>query len=101
MTKAPLKTVGMRLLLALSVLLCVNLPAAAQNATQSHLEAGKELFELRGCEGCHGLLSRGSKPEVPFLAGQQQGYLANQLMNFRLAGDMQRGGLKLSERHHA
>jgi cytochrome c553 len=90
---------GVKSILAILLLLFGGGAAIAQN--QSHLDAGKELFELRGCEGCHGLLSMGSKPEVPFLAGQQPGYLANQFMNFRLAGDIQRGGFKLSERHHA
>jgi len=53
--------------------------AASINLQQ---RTGKRITSLIGCPRCHGEAGISDKPEVPNIAGQQPGYIVNQLRSF-------------------
>jgi len=66
-------------LLPLSAML-LQLPAAAQAASAA--ERGEEIVQGK-CFICHGVAGESSSPVFPRLAGQNAGYLARQLADYR------------------
>jgi cytochrome c553 len=45
--------------------------------------AGKQIAKQTGCHKCHGIQGISDKPDIPNIAGQRLGYLANQLRAFQ------------------
>ena len=69
-------------------------PAFAADAT-----VGAKLAEKYKCNGCHDKSRKRRFPPVPFLAGQHQRYLVNQLRAFRDGKAKSSGGFKVAERY--
>ncbi|MCR0985162.1 c-type cytochrome [Roseomonas populi] len=70
----------MRVLFLGLALLAPALPAAAQG---SAAERGEKLAAERSCGACHGERGVSATPSIPSLAGQQQEFIALQLVLFR------------------
>ena len=77
------------------VLFLVGSPGYAGDAA-----IGAKLAEKYKCMSCHARASKRSFPPVPYLAGQHQRYLVNQLRIFRTEQPKSSGGYKIAERHN-
>jgi cytochrome c553 len=63
-------------------------------------KVGAKLAEKYKCNGCHDKSRNRRFPPVPFLAGQHQRYLVNQLRAFRDGKAKSSGGFKVAERYN-
>ena len=60
-----------------------NAHASTQDSTPSSAEAHSPELIAHVCEACHGKDGNSTDPSVPSLAGQESGYLQNQLVGFQ------------------
>lgn len=70
--------------IALADWLAAQKPAEPQAGDKAKAEKGAELFDEKGCIGCHGADgTRPLSPDYPFLAGQRKDYLMVQIKAIR------------------
>lgn len=89
----------MNLKIILSVFFCLIAFFIFNPSFAGDANIGAKLAEKYKCLTCHDRAAKRSFPPVPFLRGQHQRYLVNQLRIFRSNSAKSSGGYKIAERY--